>query len=79
MPDTRGPTWWNITRSEMEQPLFHPDPLFLYIVWLAPDPEGRVSDQLCYSVLLGTTYYSALLCTLNTTRLVILYLSHAVP
>jgi hypothetical protein len=54
MPDTRGPTWWNITGSEMEQPLFHPDPLFLYIVWLAPDPEGRVSDQLCYSV---TGYY----------------------
>ena len=42
---------------------------------LAPDPEGRVSDQLC------TTgyYYSASRCTLNTTRLVVLYLSHAVP
>ena len=76
MPDTRGPTWWNITGSETEQPLLHPDPLFLYIVWLAPDPEGRVSDQLCYSVLLD---YSASLCTLNITCLVILYLSHAVP
>jgi len=68
MPDTRGPTWWLGITLITSRPL---NPVYS----LAPDPEGRFSDQLC------TTgyYYSASRCTLNTTRLVVLYLSHAVP